>query len=249
MMELQILDWIQNMRSPILDKAMVCITSLGNLGAIWVLTAAVLLLRKKSRMHGALLFIALGISLIVGNFGIKPLVVRMRPFELTGFSGLLIPPPRDFSFPSAHTMTAFASAAVLFSMNRKIGIAAGGVGSAHRIFTPIPVRAFPDGYPCRRGFGHWGRMGGDASDRAAYAGISNIKKQDLILLFCCIKCLMACILYATVIRNGQQGMLLHYGNFQNAIPAIGQNGAAIYNFPAEGKLCQLILQQFLNGPF
>lgn len=127
MMELQILDWIQNMRSPILDKAMVCITSLGNLGAIWVLTAAVLLLRKKSRMHGVLLFIALGVSLIVGNFGIKPLVARMRPFELTGFSGLLIPPPRDCSFPSAHTMTAFASAAVLFSMNRKMGIAAAGL--------------------------------------------------------------------------------------------------------------------------
>lgn len=125
MMELQILDWIQQIRTPLLDKMMLCITALGDMGLVWILAAALLLLWKKNRRYGVLLCIALILALLVGNFGLKPLVARMRPFEAAGFSALLIPPPTDFSFPSAHTMTSFASAAVLFFMNRKIGLASG----------------------------------------------------------------------------------------------------------------------------
>ena len=55
---------------------------------------------------------------------LKPLVARVRPYDVTGFEQLLIGKLSDYSFPSGHTLASFASATVLVAMNRKWGIAA-----------------------------------------------------------------------------------------------------------------------------
>lgn len=47
-MELKILDWIQALHNPVTDVLFVWITRLGNVGMIWILLAAVLLLRRKN---------------------------------------------------------------------------------------------------------------------------------------------------------------------------------------------------------
>lgn len=53
-MELKMLDWIQQMRTPVLDRMMCAVTKLGNAGALWIVLAVVLLLipkKKKNRNH------------------------------------------------------------------------------------------------------------------------------------------------------------------------------------------------------
>ena len=48
-MEIQILDWLQKLHTPVLDKIMCLITRLGDAGILWILLAAVLLLIPKTR--------------------------------------------------------------------------------------------------------------------------------------------------------------------------------------------------------
>ena len=56
MWEIEVLDALQNIHTPWLDKIMVAITSLGNAGILWIVMAAVLLIipsdQKSRNMHG-----------------------------------------------------------------------------------------------------------------------------------------------------------------------------------------------------
>ena len=52
-MELQILDWIQQMRTPVGDVWMVFISRLGNAGMIWILFTCLLLMIPRTRRWGA----------------------------------------------------------------------------------------------------------------------------------------------------------------------------------------------------
>jgi len=118
-----ILMFIQNnICNPTLDKLMPIVTSIGNGGLVWIVVAMVLLLIKKYRKYGVIMFIALLLCLIIGNVCIKTLVARPRPCHINTTIKLLIGIPLDYSFPSGHTMCAFAATAVLWYMNKKIGI-------------------------------------------------------------------------------------------------------------------------------
>ncbi len=120
-----ILDWIQEVfRSDFLDALMPLITALGNKGILWIVITLVLFCFKKYRKTALTLTIALVLSLIIGNFILKPLVGRIRPFEANGFTNLLIPSPKDFSFPSGHALSSFAAASVLLMENKRLGIPA-----------------------------------------------------------------------------------------------------------------------------
>ena len=57
--ELSILDWIQTLHTPFLDKIMVFITRLGDAGIIWIVLSIVLLLIPKTRKSGAVMVAAL----------------------------------------------------------------------------------------------------------------------------------------------------------------------------------------------
>nr|WP_312576445.1 phosphatase PAP2 family protein [Sedimentibacter sp.] len=115
-----ILDFIyNNLRFSILDTAMTYISFLGNAGAIWILVTILLLISKKTRYTGLLMSISLILCLLIGNVALKNLVARIRPCDIHPEVPLLIPRPTDFSFPSGHTMSSFASATVLL-LNNKI---------------------------------------------------------------------------------------------------------------------------------
>lgn len=118
-----ILQYIQNnMRTPIMDIIMPLITSIGNGLTIWMLIGAIFVITKKYRKYGFMIILSLILSFIVGNLSLKPLIGRIRPFDVVPLlDTLLIKPPTDFSFPSGHTMSAFASAVVLFYMDKKVG--------------------------------------------------------------------------------------------------------------------------------
>ena len=105
-----------------LDKIMPLITALGNGGAIWIVIALIFLCFKKLRKTGFAIAIALILGVIIGNLFLKNIFCRIRPFDLAEGINLLINAPKDFSFPSGHTLSSVSSATVIFLCNKKMGI-------------------------------------------------------------------------------------------------------------------------------
>lgn len=115
----------QFIRTPWLDKAMTVFTGLNDSGALVIAVCGVLLLPKKYRGVGIRATFALSIQTIIVNLVLKPLVGRTRPFMVNEAIEVLTRTPHDFSFPSGHTGSMVAVAAViLFCMDRKYGIPA-----------------------------------------------------------------------------------------------------------------------------
>ena len=108
--EFAILDWIQqHLRCGFLDVVLPAVSWTCNHGEIWILLAAVLLLRKRDRWFGASVAVALVLDLVCCNLILKPLVDRVRPFAVNTAVELLTAPPLDASFPSGHTAASFAA--------------------------------------------------------------------------------------------------------------------------------------------
>lgn len=121
-----ILLWIQQYFScNFLDVTMVWISRLGNHGFFFILVGIVLLFFPKNdwRKWGVILLVALAINAILCNVVLKPLVARIRPYDVLGLQ-LLIPKPTDFSFPSGHTSAAVTMAGVFCRKERRLGILA-----------------------------------------------------------------------------------------------------------------------------
>lgn len=121
-MDFQILYALQKIHGPLLDKLMTGITFLGDKGWIWLLLAVVFLCIKKTRLLGAAIVISIGTGYLAGNLILKPLVARQRPCWLDQSVALLIANPRDFSFPSGHTLVSFEGAVSIFLYRRRWGV-------------------------------------------------------------------------------------------------------------------------------
>ena len=113
-MELRFLDFLQTIHTPLLDKILAFITSLGNAGIIWIVLAVVLLILPKTRKTGIIVAAALLMDLILCNLILKNLVARVRPYDVNTAIAILIKKPLDFSFPSGHTAASFAAMTALF---------------------------------------------------------------------------------------------------------------------------------------
>jgi undecaprenyl-diphosphatase len=111
-----------NVKNRFFNFVMPPISYMGNNGAIWIIASAPLLVNLQRRRLGVELIIALAIASVVGNFVIKPLIGRLRPFETDLEFSIIIKIPLDFSFPSGHTAAAFAAAMVM-----------GQIGAGYRI--------------------------------------------------------------------------------------------------------------------
>ena len=113
----------ESVRNPILDSCMIFITSLGNGGMIWIAATILLLIPKKTRKAGVMSAVALLGSLIINNNIVKNIVQRPRPFVTFADLQIIIPTPSEFSFPSGHTSSSFAAAAVFYRhLPKKLGI-------------------------------------------------------------------------------------------------------------------------------
>ncbi len=111
----QILIYIQEVvRNEFFTSLFRGITALGDSGAAWVVLSLVLLIPRKTRKAGVMSLTALVFSFLVNNLMLKNLVGRVRPYEVVEGLVPLIPRPWDYSFPSGHTGSSFASAWVFF---------------------------------------------------------------------------------------------------------------------------------------
>lgn len=107
--ELAILDWIQlHLRCGFLDAVLPAVSRTCDHGELWIVLAAVLLL-KRQRRCGAAVACALALDLVSCNVILKPLIGRIRPFAVNPAVELLTAPPLDASFPSGHTAASFAA--------------------------------------------------------------------------------------------------------------------------------------------
>ena len=126
--DLPILDWIQaNLTSEFLDSVMSVVTHLGSAGSL-IAIAVVLLIFPKTRKLGLGMGLAMAFGLLLCNITLKPLIARIRPYDMQAELGvtihLLIGEMHDFSFPSGHTIATFEAATVMLLNNKLIGIPA-----------------------------------------------------------------------------------------------------------------------------
>ena len=118
-MELRFLDFLQTIHTPLLDKILAFITSLGNAGIVWIVLVVVLLILPKTRKTGIIVAAALLMDLVLCNLILKNLVARVRPYDVNTAIAILIKKPLDFSFPSGHTAASFAAMTALFLAKMK----------------------------------------------------------------------------------------------------------------------------------
>lgn len=121
-MDFKILYMINELHNDILDKIMIFITNLGDAGIVWILLAIILLFMKKTRKCGILMIISMGIGVIFGNIILKNLIARPRPCWIDRSIKLLIETPKDYSFPSGHTLASFEAAIMIYLNNKKAGL-------------------------------------------------------------------------------------------------------------------------------
>ena len=96
--DFSILNFIQeNFRCGFLDAVMPVITSLGDVGVIWILISVILLFFKKSRKLGIQLLISILFAYVIYQLILKPVIARPRPFMQNPVVELLIKAPKDFS--------------------------------------------------------------------------------------------------------------------------------------------------------
>lgn len=123
--EFEILDWFQQLHTPVLTRIMKFASRLGDAGFIWILLGVILLLIPKTRKVGALVTVALILDVVTCNMLLKPLVARTRPYDVNTSIELLVRAPKDFSFPSGHTAASFAAfAALWFAKEKKLWVPA-----------------------------------------------------------------------------------------------------------------------------
>jgi len=127
--DLPILEWIRTtLWCDTLDVVMPIITMFGDGGIFWIACSVLLMLFPKTRKTGLGMGFALILGLIVCNMTLKPLVARIRPYDLQAQLGvtvnLLNGTMHDFSFPSGHTIASFEAATVLLKNSKKMGIPA-----------------------------------------------------------------------------------------------------------------------------
>ncbi len=120
--ELSILNFIrENFASELMDALMKSITFFGNAGWFWIVVAIVLIIIPKTRKIGLTASVALIFSLLLCNVTLKPIIARIRPYDVAENISLIISAPKDYSFPSGHTSASFAASWAIFTYNKKWG--------------------------------------------------------------------------------------------------------------------------------
>lgn len=139
-LDFRILDFIrEHFSSGPMDAAMKFFTFLGEAGWFWILIGIVLAAIPKTRRTGVTVLAALLLSLIVCNVTIKPLVGRIRPYDLREGIELMIAGPTDFSFPSGTRLRIVCCGGCDFCIPQKMGRRRPCFSGSDCVFPPVSV--------------------------------------------------------------------------------------------------------------
>ncbi len=112
--------WIQeHLRQEWMTPFWKLITSLGDSGWFWIVLALALVCFRRWRRTGVTVLLAVAIGALITNVALKPLVARIRPYDVIEGLSLLVERQIDLSFPSGHTCAAFAAGTVCFVQLRR----------------------------------------------------------------------------------------------------------------------------------
>ena len=133
-----IYQFIESFTNPALTGVMKVITHLGDTpGIIWFVLGIILLIPRKTRKLGILMFAGLAFSSLINNVMLKELLARPRPYNFAEqfpefwakvgyeYPGCLIKLSESPSFPSGHTSTSIGAAFALLLGCRKKYLAIG----------------------------------------------------------------------------------------------------------------------------
>ena len=121
----QALIWIQENLRGFMDAPVRFITMLGDHGYFWIALTILLLFFKKTRKAALASALSMIFTLLVVNIALKPMVARIRPYEVIEGLTYIVARESEFSFPSGHSANSLACAWVLWRMlPRKIGLPA-----------------------------------------------------------------------------------------------------------------------------
>lgn len=117
-MEIKFLESLASLRFGVLDVIMLFFTYIGEVGAVCIITALVLLIMKKTRKAGIYVAICLILDFLIINVFLKNVVQRARPYEFSQslvdrIISLKYKLPDDYSFPSGHSAVTFCCATAL----------------------------------------------------------------------------------------------------------------------------------------
>lgn len=119
--ERAILLFFQSIRNPVTDPIFGFFSIIGNAGFIWLITSVILIINKKTRRAGLEVLVCISLCWAVSDLILKPLIMRLRPFDVIDSLSVLYERFADagsYSFPSGHSTSSFASAFAL-SVNFK----------------------------------------------------------------------------------------------------------------------------------
>lgn len=124
--DISILNLIQNLKSPLMNKIMTTITAFGNMGIFWILLIIIFLTTKEYKKMAKFMIVCMLVNVVIVNLIIKPAVGRQRPFEIVEGIKLLVLKPQDPSFPSGHSAISFCmlTTILFFSKSKTINIMA-----------------------------------------------------------------------------------------------------------------------------
>lgn len=117
-----VLNFLISVRTEILNDFFAFFSHIGSGGIIWIATALILMIFRRTRKAGFILLIAVGITALINNVIIKTIVDRARPFISNEAIKTIIYKPSGASFPSGHASSSFAAAAILLKYYRKKGL-------------------------------------------------------------------------------------------------------------------------------
>jgi undecaprenyl-diphosphatase len=134
--DVAIYQFVDSIMSPALNVIMTFITHLGDTpGIIWFVLGICLMIPKKTRKLGVLVFAGLAVSSVINNLCLKEIIDRPRPYNLdpqvwkdAGYEYIwpnLIKKSSSPSFPSGHTSTSIGAAFALLLSCKKKNLAIG----------------------------------------------------------------------------------------------------------------------------
>lgn len=134
--DVAIYQFVDSIMNTTLNVIMTIITHMGDTpGIVWCVLGICLLIPRKTRKLGVLLFAGLAISSLINNVCLKEFIQRPRPYNLdpavwadAGYKYVwpnLIKQSSSWSFPSGHTSTSIGAAFALLLGCRKKELAVG----------------------------------------------------------------------------------------------------------------------------